>query len=269
MSAWMPKHRLILLIIDPQIDFHPGGSLGVPGANEDSERIASFIRRHMGSIEEIYVTLDSHHKLHIAHGAYWTNSHGEIPSPFTIISREDIDRGIWRPRDPHNLEHAKYYTQQLEAKGRFKLCIWPEHCLIGTTGHAVYPHLNAALQEWAGTNLKSIHYIHKGMCLGTEMYSAIAADVPLPSDPSTYLNHKLLDELNTADQLVVCGQALSHCVNFTVRDIVSHWHSDKSRILIMQDGSSPVAGFEEQATKFLEDMRAQGLTILRASNICS
>lgn len=26
--------------------------------------------------------------------------------------------------------HAKNYTQQLEAKGRFKLCIWPEHCLV-------------------------------------------------------------------------------------------------------------------------------------------
>eukprot|EP00597_Dinobryon_sp_UTEXLB2267_P010866 CAMPEP_0170100334 /NCGR_PEP_ID=MMETSP0020_2-20130122/1595_1 /TAXON_ID=98059 /ORGANISM="Dinobryon sp., Strain UTEXLB2267" /LENGTH=117 /DNA_ID=CAMNT_0010323207 /DNA_START=38 /DNA_END=388 /DNA_ORIENTATION=+ len=33
-----------LFIIDPQVDFHPGGSLAVPGANEDSQRIADMIK---------------------------------------------------------------------------------------------------------------------------------------------------------------------------------------------------------------------------------
>lgn len=50
-----------LLIIDPQNDFHVGGSLGVPGAHEDSERTANFIRRHIDDISEIYITLDTHH----------------------------------------------------------------------------------------------------------------------------------------------------------------------------------------------------------------
>lgn len=72
---------------------------------------------------------------------------------------------------------------------------------IGTPGHAVVPVLNTALQNWAGTNLKQINFVHKGMNCDTEMYSAIAADVPIPSDPSTYVNHKLMDQLNTADQV--------------------------------------------------------------------
>jgi nicotinamidase-related amidase len=266
MASLMPHNKLILLIIDPQNDFHPGGSLAIASANEDSARIAAFIDRHISAIDEIYVTLDSHHKLHIAHGAYWTNAAGATPAPFTIITNEEIQKGVWFPRDPHHLEHAKNYTQQLEAKGRFKLCIWPEHCLIGTPGHAVVPVLNTALQNWAGTNLKEINFVHKGMNCATEMYSAIAADVPIPSDPATYVNHKLLDHLNTADQLVVCGQALSHCVNFTCRDILNHWHSDKSKICIMQDGSSPVGGFEDQGAKFLSDMAKEGVTILRSSN---
>jgi hypothetical protein len=37
------------------------GSLGVPGAIEDSERTAAFIRSHLSEIDEIYVSLDSHH----------------------------------------------------------------------------------------------------------------------------------------------------------------------------------------------------------------
>ena len=141
-------------------------------------------------------------KLHIAHGAYWTSSDGKQPDPLTIITNDDISRGVWTTRDPSNLDHAKNYTQQLEAKGRFKLCIWPEHCLIGTPGHAVVPVLNRSLQNWSGTNLKEINYVHKGLNCATEMYSAIAADVPIPTDPATYVNHKLLDSLNTADQVI-------------------------------------------------------------------
>ena len=60
-STTMPHSKLILLIIDPQHDFHPGGSLAIPGADEDSARIAAFIDRHISAIDEIYVTLDSHH----------------------------------------------------------------------------------------------------------------------------------------------------------------------------------------------------------------
>ena len=56
-----PTNKVILLIIDPQIDFHPGGSLGIVGANEDSERTAKLILTHINDIDEIYVTLDSHH----------------------------------------------------------------------------------------------------------------------------------------------------------------------------------------------------------------
>ncbi len=61
MTALLEPKKNILLIIDPQIDFHPGGSLAVAGANEDTERIAAFINRHISAIDEIYVTLDSHH----------------------------------------------------------------------------------------------------------------------------------------------------------------------------------------------------------------
>jgi hypothetical protein len=37
------------------------GSLAVAGAVEDSERTASFIRANLSKIDEIYVSLDTHH----------------------------------------------------------------------------------------------------------------------------------------------------------------------------------------------------------------
>ncbi len=52
--------KFALLIIDPQVDFHLGGSLPVNGADDDALRIAKFINENGDSISNIYVTLDSH-----------------------------------------------------------------------------------------------------------------------------------------------------------------------------------------------------------------
>lgn len=37
-------------------------------------------------------------------------------------------------------------------------------------------------------------------------------------------------------QILICGQALSHCVNFTLRDIVKHWRGEMSKIVLLMDG---------------------------------
>ncbi|CAM9858424.1 unnamed protein product, partial [Laminaria digitata] len=52
---------IALLVVDPQMDFHEGGSLGVPGASADAARIARLIVDHSDEIDELVVTLDSHH----------------------------------------------------------------------------------------------------------------------------------------------------------------------------------------------------------------
>jgi nicotinamidase-related amidase len=46
----------------------------------------------------------------------------------------------------------------------------------------------------------------------------------------------LLQKLHACPQLVVCGQALSHCVNFTVRDIVDNWRGENSKIVVLENG---------------------------------
>ena len=50
-----------LLVVDPQMDFHEGGSLAVPGASADAARIARLVVDHSDDIDEVIVTLDSHH----------------------------------------------------------------------------------------------------------------------------------------------------------------------------------------------------------------
>jgi len=60
-SNGLRKERVILLLVDPQVDFQPGGSLAVVGADADSDRIADLIRSKIFEIDEIIITLDSHH----------------------------------------------------------------------------------------------------------------------------------------------------------------------------------------------------------------
>lgn len=265
-ASYKGRYKLTLLIIDPQVDFHPGGALGVPNANEDALRVQQFIRDYIDDIEDIVVTQDSHHLNHIAHAVFWEDSEGKEPPPYTSISQQDVCQGRWIPKNRKLLDYCKQYTKDLESSGKFVLTIWPDHCLLGSPGHCVVEPIQTALMEWSRKQKKEVEYVMKGQNSLTEMYSAIMAEVPMPDDPGTQLNSKLLRRLQSSRQLVVCGQALSHCVNFTVRDLVKHWRSDKSRILLMRDGSSPVAGFEAEGERFIEDMKSEGLRIITSKD---
>lgn len=98
-------------------------------------------------------------------------------------------------------EHCLNYTRELESKEKYKLCIWPEHCLVGTPGHAVVPEINDAIQQWCRQQKKMISYVHKSENQLTEMYSVIEAEVEIPTDPSTRTNKALLSRLKIADQV--------------------------------------------------------------------
>jgi hypothetical protein len=120
------KSRNTLFIIDPQNDFHPGGSLAIPTANEDSSRISKLIMEHGDQIDDIIVSLDSHQKLHIAHSLFWVNAAGEHPPPFTPIPLAAVENGEWKTSQPKWQDWGLAYVKQLEANKRFTLLIWPE-----------------------------------------------------------------------------------------------------------------------------------------------
>jgi nicotinamidase/pyrazinamidase len=286
-----------LLIVDAQRDFHPGGTLAVPTANDDAARIANLIRENASSIDRIVATMDSHHKLHIAHPSFWISGDDEQkhPDPFTIISADDLVQGKWKPRSNFTLppdeagkldadvflgienvmdesgsfDLTKYcieYSRRLEAKGRFQICVWPEHCLIGSTGHAVVDSVKEAIDEWSEKTGRSVEWVMKGQNLLTEMYSALAAEVPVSK--ATAFNEELQASLLQSDRLIVCGQAMSHCVNYTLRDIVEHWPKEEThRIALLTDCASAVPGFEAAAVTFQKDMKAAGVLLKQSANV--
>jgi nicotinamidase-related amidase len=256
--------RVELLIIDPQIDFcDPArGALYVPGAEHDMRRLAQMIVRLRDKIDDIHVTLDSHHLVHIAHPVFWKDSRGQNPPPFTKITRRDVEEGVWTTTQPGLYRRALDYVRQLEANSRYELTIWPPHCLIGSPGHAVFPELFDALQAWE-KRFAFVDYVTKGSNLMTEHYSAVQADVPDPSDPSTQINTRLIQTLQNADIIAVAGEARTHCLANTVRDIVSNFADDSlvSKLILLTDASSDIPGFEPHAESFLSEMAERGMQL--------
>lgn len=251
------------LIIDPQEDFcNPKtGALFVGGADQDMARLAAMIRRLNGRISDLHVTLDSHHYVDIAHPIWWKDGAGKHPDPFTIITADDMEAGKWTTTQPGTYRRSREYVEQLSRNGRYPLCVWPYHCLIGSPGHAVVPELFEALKAWEDRSFAIVDYVTKGSNIWTEHYSAVVADVPDPTDPTTQINTRLIQTLMEADMIFVAGEAGSHCLANTVRDIANNFGDDAyvKKLVLLTDATSPVTGFDSFQRDFLDEMIARGM----------
>ena len=265
-----------LLIIDPQNDFcdlpanwQPRSpvteqviapSLPVAGAHADMQRLASWIAAQGEKLGQITLTLDSHQSYDIAHPAFWQQRDGSAVTPFTQITAAQVRAGDFAPRNAAEQARTLQYLDQLEAQGSYTLMVWPLHCEIGSWGHGVHASVLTACRQWQDLQHRAVRHVFKGMNPWTEHYSAIRAEVPDAQDPETGLNTALLAQLRASSQLVIAGEASSHCVRATTEHIVDNWGSDDfSRIVLLTDCMSPVGGFEAAHTAFLQRMHAIGV----------
>ncbi|UBB16598.1 cysteine hydrolase family protein [Comamonas odontotermitis] len=274
------RHRTQLLIIDPQNDFcdlpqdwRPATaatsmpfapSLPVAGAHADMQRLAKWIGRQSERLDNITITLDSHQAYDIAHPAFWQQGNGSAVQPFTTITADQVRAGSFAPRNAAERDRTLAYLDTLETQGSYTLMVWPLHCEIGSIGHSVHADVLTACRHWQTARQCAVRHVFKGMNPFTEHYSAIRAEVPDPQDPETGLNTALLQHLAQADTLVIAGEAGSHCVRATTEHIVQNigtlWGADDcSRIVLLTDCMSPVAGFESAQETFLQQMHAIGV----------
>lgn len=251
-----------LIGIDWQNDFvDPKGALPVKGAEADAKRCADMILRLKNKWTDIHMTMDSHRYMDIAHPIWWIDQNGNHPNPFTIITEDDVNNNIWEATLPQYRKKSIDYIRQLTSNNRYPLCIWPPHCLIGGWGHSLYPGIFNALLEWEKT-YAMVDYITKGSNPFTEHYSAIQADVPDSDDPQTMLNTKFLDMLAKADFIALTGQALSHCLANTVIDIANNFGDENiKKLVLIEDCSSSVEGFENFGEDFIKKMTGRGMQI--------
>ncbi len=275
--------KVDLFIVDPQNDFigedngkplkegSETATLAVQGAVSDMRRAATLIARVGRKLNDVHVTLDSHHTMHVAHPDMWMDGNGKVPGPFTIIKAGDVESGIWKPRNPTHRQRLLQYVRDLESSGQYLHMIWPIHCRIGTWGHNVQRDLQEALTAWEKENLGVVDYVTKGSSVWTEHFGGLMAQVPDPQDPSTQLNAPLLRMLQDTDMIGILGEASSHCVLQTVKQVADNIGDENvKKMVLITDCMSPVPqspggpDFPAIAAQFLKDMKKRGMTLMKS-----
>ncbi len=261
-----------LLIVDMQVDFcHPDGALSVPGAREDLERLIQFIRRNVEQISGITCSLDSHLPLQIFHPAWWVDGNGEHPPPFTVIGHKDVLDGAWVPLlEP---EWSTQYTWRLQELGRSELTIWPYHCLIGSPGHCLDPDLLSAVFWHSLARGAQPTWWMKGSTPGTEHYSILRPEIPLPGHSFDTGGRELLDLLEMSDLVYIAGEAKSHCVLETVEDLVEEY-ADRPDVLrkiyVLEDCTSaihhPTIDYEAIADARFAELSRRGIHLVDSTD---
>ena len=247
--------KSLLFIIDMQNDFcQPTGSLYVPGAENDVERLCRFIGSNADSIDRIVLTQDNHHYLDISHPCFWTDHAGKHPAPFTVIMPEDVETDRWIPR--MYPKRALQYLHALRDNDEYAHTVWPEHCIWGSEGAAIVAALMNVIADWAKQG-KYHTVISKGTNPLTEHFGAFRANVPLPDCPETALNLPLINELKSFDRIWIAGEAKSHCVANTIRQLFDYPEIIK-KLAILEDCMSHVPGFETLAAPIFEQAYNMG-----------
>lgn len=254
------------LIIDAQFDFcHPEGSLFVPGAEQDIKRIATLIQQHASRIDHIVVTLDTHHMLDIAHPLFWLDTSGNHPIPFTQITAADVDSGRWIPR--FSAEKARKYIHDLEVDGQFTHFIWPEHCLIGSRGAALHDTLLNALKDWSAKQDLDYVAIQKGLYPLSEHFGIFRAQVPDPTVPETQLNTSLIADLERFDTVYLMGEAKSHCVANSLKQILDFAPGLVPKLVVLTDCMSDVTGLGYLADPIYAEAKARKIRFAESGAI--
>src|SRR5688572_9872888 len=258
-----------LLVIDAQNDFHdiPGAALAVTGATKDTERIAEFIEKVNPST--IFSSIDSHYSLDISHPSWWVDHKGNMVNPLTMIFADDIKNGKYTPViDP---TRSLKYVEALEANGEFKHFIWPEHCLIGSEGQALHPVYSKAINQWMSKNKRWVNYINKGINPYTEHFGIFRANVPLNEDPATQVNQGIFQVLNNHDVVYLAGQAQTHCVANSLKQMLQISPQLASKLVVLTDCMSPVLGlpqdFYDYVDSIYKDAEKQGVTMAKSTSL--
>lgn len=286
-AAAQDQRRVVLLAIDVQNTFcSPGFELFVGGrsgdaAVNDTTRLCEFIYRNLGQITEIIPTMDTHHAQQIFHPIFWINEAGEHPIPAaTTIGPTDLN--TWRvnpdlARDPNAYAelsaHAHHYVTTLSDNGKYPLTIWPYHAMLGGIGHALVSAFEEACFFHSIARRCATRIEQKGDNPLTENYSILRPEVlnGANGQPIANRNQVLIDHLLTFDAIVIAGQAKSHCVAWTVADLLTEIEirdpSLANKVYLLDDCSSPVVvpgvvDFSEQADAAYDRFANAGMKVI-------
>jgi nicotinamidase-related amidase len=303
-EAWAKRHglmpaardtvRICLMPIDcqntfciPGFELYVGGRSG-SGAVEDNLRLCQFIYRHLGLLTEIEPTLDTHAAMQIFHSVFLVNEAGEHPPPMTTISLKDVEEGRWRVNpavapaiatgDAGALQkHLRHYCRKLSEGGKYQLMIWPYHAMLGGIGHALVSAVEEACFFHCLARQSQTGFEIKGSNPLVENYSILKPEVVVGADGQLIAqkNARFLKKLLDFDVVIIAGQAKSHCVAWTIEDLLTEILAQDAHLLrkvyLLEDCTSPVVvpgvvDFTDQADAAFERFVRAGMHVVRSAD---
>jgi nicotinamidase-related amidase len=85
------------------------------------------------------------------------------------------------------------------------------------------------------------------------------------------LNTDFINVVMEADMILLCGEALSHCLANTVRDMANSFKDDSfiAKCVLLTNGSSNVPGFDSYGRDFIAEMTARGMQTATCESVLS
>jgi nicotinamidase-related amidase len=299
--AWAEHHglgpaagdavRLCLLAVDvqntfciPDFELFVAGRSG-SGAVDDSRRLCEFVYRNLGTITQIFPSLDTHHAMQVFHAIWLVDENGNHPAPYTLVSADDVATGRWRVNtavsealgiDADYAErHLAHYTRRLAEGGKYDLTVWPYHAMLGGIGHALVSAVEEAVFFHGIARESRPEFQVKGDNPLTEHYSMLGPEVTAGPDGDRLgeKNTELIAKLLTFDAVVVAGQAKSHCMAWTIDDLLEEEVAGErlaERTYLLEDCTSPVVvpgvvDYTDEADAAFERYAAAGMHVVRST----
>jgi len=300
--AWTERHKvrpacedrfkICLVAVDVQNCFcTPGFELFVAGrsgtgAVDDNHRLCAFIYRNLSRLTQICPTMDTHDAMQIFHRLFLVNARGEHPAPFTLISVEDIERGVWKFNPDlcfdlkvevdYGRKLLLHYTRELRKGGKYDLTVWPYHGMLGGIGHALVSAVEEAVFFHSIARYSRPDFHIKGDRPFTEHYSVLGPEVlhgPNGEELAPQ-GEKFFDKLERFDAVLIAGQAKSHCVAWTIADllekILARDRKLVEKVYLLEDCTSPVVvpgvmDFTEQADDAFRKFAGAGMHVVRTT----
>ncbi len=260
--AGSSQPKIWLLLVDVQNTFCiPGYELFVAGrsgrgAVDDNVRLCRFIYKNLDLITQISATMDTHLPQQVFHAIFFVDQDGHHPAPYTNINASELRSGRWKFNPAlapgfgiapeYGQEMVVHYAEELEQRGKYALTIWPYHAMLGGVGHALVSAVEEAVFFHSMARLTQPTYEVKGDRPFTEHYSVIGPEVthgPKGEVLGTH-NDRFINTLQQVDAVLIAGQAKSHCVAWTISDLLEDIQgSDRTlagKVYLLEDCTSPV-----------------------------
>lgn len=296
--------RVLLIGIDWQNDFvlseqykvgpgMPYGSLSVPGARGDIRRWTRFIYDNLQKVTRIMLSVDTHQPNQIFHRAAWLDRDGNLVEPYTLIKPQDI----WGSGNSQykyvfvggRNQWAIDCAKTLEENGKGGIFIWPDHCIEGTFGWNLETELMQMVTFHSAARQTKPYYIYKGRKPYSEMYGIVEPEY----NPSKKVNWDVIriiahysDDSHNKwtprggeidglkwDKVIFAGEAASHCLLESVKQILKYFEKGHAPaeayqgLYILEDCTSPVAGFERQMEGAFKEFAERGVNIVKSTEL--